>query len=144
MTDVTNTRTTTAEHALHKILAIAAKATAPNLPQPAVETLTPGPVMDAIVEGATPLRAWCEHRGFNQQELASLSGVHKQQIYRYMNGTTEPSARTLRRLARALNTTMENLMDDDGEPIPPIPDTPIPDTPIPDTPIPDTDDASQD
>ena len=58
--------------------------------------------------------------GFTQTELAERSGVRQSLISRLENGTRDnPSADTLRRLARALGCTTDYLVgmhDDDEEP----------------------------
>lgn len=36
--------------------------------------------MQALLDGASPLRLWREHRGFSQNELAARSGVNRVQI----------------------------------------------------------------
>ncbi|SDC45105.1 XRE family transcriptional regulator [Geotoga petraea] len=48
-------------------------------------------------------------KGISQTELAKIIGVSKSQISRYKNGYDSPSNENIRKLAKALNTTVEYL-----------------------------------
>ena len=59
------------------------------------------------------LKAWREHRGLSQSELADLIGTSHQVIGYLERGRTELSAKWLRRLSEALSTTPGHLLDVD-------------------------------
>ncbi len=68
---------------------------------------------DAAAFGAA-LRAIRERRGLKQQELAEAAGVTPAQVCSFEAGTRLPAVRTLRRLAAALDTTLDALFAEGG------------------------------
>ena len=56
------------------------------------------------------LRMWRERRALTQQELANLAGITRVALVRIESGQAEPMAKTIRRLAKALNVQVEDLM----------------------------------
>lgn len=70
----------------------------------------PSAVVYAIVEGATPLRAWRELRGMTLQALADAAGVSKPYVSQIEHGKRTGSAATLARLAKALDVGLEVLV----------------------------------
>lgn len=63
--------------------------------------------------GPNFLKAWREFRGLTQQELADLVGTNANMIGYLENGERGLSAKWLRRLAPALDTTSGMLLDHD-------------------------------
>lgn len=53
---------------------------------------------------------------YNQEELASLIGVHTNTISRWENGSRSPDAGTLQKLAQALDTTTAYLLGETDDP----------------------------
>lgn len=53
---------------------------------------------------------------YNQEELASLIGVHTNTISRWENGSRSPDADTLQKLAQALDTTTAYLLGEVDDP----------------------------
>lgn len=51
-----------------------------------------------------------KERGLTQQSLASAIELHVNQIKRYEAGTAQPTLETLVRLAKELNTTLDDLV----------------------------------
>ncbi len=51
-----------------------------------------------------------KERGLTQQSLASAIDLHVNQIKRYEAGTAQPTLETLVRLAKELNTTLDDLV----------------------------------
>ena len=47
--------------------------------------------------------------GYTQQEVANIVGIQKQQYQRYEYGENEPGATTAIAIAKALNSTVEDL-----------------------------------
>jgi DNA-binding Xre family transcriptional regulator len=50
-------------------------------------------------------------RGFSQNTLSEYTGLSKGSINNYINGTSTPSATALRKLARALDCNITDLLD---------------------------------
>jgi DNA-binding XRE family transcriptional regulator len=75
-----------------------------------VETIVPLQVVKAKLEGAHPLKAWREHRGITQAELASRSAVARDLIAQIETKKKQGSVVTLDRLARALSIPIEALI----------------------------------
>src|SRR3569833_2657034 len=65
--------------------------------------------------GPNYLRAWREHRGVSQAELAELAGTTHQVIGYLERGRTQLSAKWLRKLAPVLGTTPGMLLDHSPE-----------------------------
>lgn len=63
--------------------------------------------------GPNYLRAWREHRGLSQPELANLAETSHQVIGYLERGRTQLSAKWLRKLAPLLGTTPGHLLDHD-------------------------------
>ena len=68
---------------------------------------------DAAAFGAA-LRAIRARRGLRQQELAEAAGVTPAQLSLFESGARLPAVRTLRRLAAALETTLDALFAEGG------------------------------
>lgn len=54
-------------------------------------------------------------RGLTQERLGELANLTKLQIHRYERGTSQPTLDALRRLATALNTSIDQLAFEDSE-----------------------------
>ena len=74
------------------------------------EELLPAAVADRLIDGASPLRVWREHRGLSQSALGRHSGVNRVQIADIEADRATGSARTLRALADALRVTVDDLL----------------------------------
>lgn len=72
---------------------------------------TPGEVVHAILDGMPPLRAWRRYRKFTLDALAERTGVSKGYISQVENGRKPGSLDLFRRLAHALNVSMDELVD---------------------------------
>ncbi len=68
---------------------------------------------EAAAFGAS-LRALRERRGLRQQELAAAAGLTPPQVSSFEAGSRLPSVRSLRRLAAALDTTLDALFSGGG------------------------------
>ena len=66
----------------------------------------PGPVVHAILDGATPLRAWRRHRGLT---LAAQTGVSKGYLSQIENGRKTGTLALFRRLAAELGAALDDL-----------------------------------
>lgn len=73
------------------------------------ERLIPNDVVSAVVDGATPARAWREYLGLTQSEVARRMVV-SQAAYAQMEGPRgKPRKATLRKIAGALGIALEQL-----------------------------------
>jgi DNA-binding XRE family transcriptional regulator len=79
----------------------------------AVESTIPIAVVKAKIEGAHPIRAWRDHRGWTQVYLSFKSGVGRDLIAQIETRRKKGSVETLDRLARALDIPIEALIEDD-------------------------------
>jgi len=61
------------------------------------------------------LAALRKERGLTQQGLGEVAGVHMMQIHRYESGTSQPSVDVLKKLARALRVSSDELLFDEDE-----------------------------
>jgi DNA-binding XRE family transcriptional regulator len=76
-----------------------------------VETEIPIEVVRAKVEGAHPIKAWRDYRGWTQVYLNFQSGVGRDLIAQLETRRKKGSIETLERLARALETPIEALIE---------------------------------
>lgn len=60
---------------------------------------------------ADRLKSARKNKNFSQQELAKASNVHYSNIGRYERGDAKPSAEVLNRIAQALDTTPDFLIN---------------------------------
>jgi DNA-binding XRE family transcriptional regulator len=65
-----------------------------------------------LLEGENPVRIWREKRGLTQRALAARAEVAPSYLTEIEKGRKPGSTRTLSRLARALQVTMEDLMSE--------------------------------
>ncbi|WP_374557991.1 helix-turn-helix domain-containing protein [Aquitalea pelogenes] len=68
----------------------------------------PHAVMQAVVEGATPVKAWREHLGISQAEVAARLEI-SQSAYSQQESSDKPSPDDLKHIAKALGQTPEQL-----------------------------------
>jgi len=73
------------------------------------EEAFPAEILDRMLEGETPIRVWRQHRGMTQQELATKIGISKSHLSEVESGKGEPSLKTLRAAARALDIDAASL-----------------------------------
>ncbi|GAB2893142.1 hypothetical protein GCM10027093_30690 [Paraburkholderia jirisanensis] len=70
--------------------------------------LIPHDVVSRVVDGATPARAWREHLGFTQAEMARRLGV-TEAAYAQLENVVALSERSRKSIAAALGTTPGQL-----------------------------------
>lgn len=71
--------------------------------------LIPNEVMGKIIEdGLSPMRAWREHLGLTQTEVAARMGV-SQSAYAQLETSQRPRKATLERVAQAIGVALEQL-----------------------------------
>jgi len=74
------------------------------------EELVPGDVVARMLAGERPLRVWREYRGMTQAALAEASSVNRVQISNIEAGEKSGSIDTLKKLADALDITIDDLI----------------------------------
>ncbi len=72
------------------------------------ESLIPHEVVSATVDGASPMKAWREHLGLTQAEVASRLGI-SQAAYAQTEAAKRPRKATKARVAAALRIALEQL-----------------------------------
>jgi DNA-binding transcriptional regulator YiaG len=71
--------------------------------------MIPFEVTSAILNGASPIRAWREHRGLSESQIAAAAGVNVDELSEIEDGTRKPSPATLRKLAKVLRSHVDDL-----------------------------------
>jgi ribosome-binding protein aMBF1 (putative translation factor) len=71
--------------------------------------MIPFEVTSAILDGTSPIRAWREHRGLSQSDLAQAAAIGETQLMEMEAGTRTPTPAALQRLARALHAQIDDL-----------------------------------
>ena len=74
------------------------------------DELIPANVVDRLLDGEQPLRVWREFRNLTQADLARSSGVNRVQIVDIEAGRNNGSVHTLRKLATALDLSVDDLI----------------------------------
>lgn len=73
--------------------------------------MIPFEVTSAILDGASPIRAWREHRGMGLSALAEAAGVAPARLTELEAGTSKAAPNDVRRFARALGVQVDDLSD---------------------------------
>jgi DNA-binding XRE family transcriptional regulator len=71
----------------------------------------PHEVVKSLVEGENPLKVWRTYRGLTQIQLAEKTGLSQSQIAMIESGEREGTVKVLRRIAKALNVDIDDLVD---------------------------------
>lgn len=61
------------------------------------------------------LAALRKQRGFTQESLADAIGITKTQVYRYENGSSQPTLDVIKKIALALAVSSDELIFEEGE-----------------------------
>ena len=70
----------------------------------------PGEIVNAILDGVTPLRAWRQHREFTLETLADRIGVSKKYLSQIENGQKSGTVELFRRLSSVLDVALDDLI----------------------------------
>jgi len=73
------------------------------------EETIPASVVDALLTGVNPIKAWREYRGLTQDELAARSSISKAYLCQIETGKRAGTIKTLRAIAAALGITVDDL-----------------------------------
>jgi DNA-binding Xre family transcriptional regulator len=75
----------------------------------------PDAVLGRLLAGESPLRVWREFRGFTLRALATRTGLGASTLSEIETGATEGSVRALRRIAAALDVSIDDLIPTRGD-----------------------------
>ena len=75
------------------------------------EELIPAEVVNAILDGKSPIKVWREYRGLTQQQLADRIGISKPYLSQLETGKRTGTAEVLSAIAEALNVSLEQVAD---------------------------------
>jgi ribosome-binding protein aMBF1 (putative translation factor) len=73
--------------------------------------MIPFEVTSAILDGTSPIRAWREHRGLSQGDLAQAAGIDLTQLRVMEEGDRSGAPAALRKLAQALHVQLDDLTE---------------------------------
>ena len=76
------------------------------------EEMVPSAVVDALLDGANPVKVWREYRGLTQDKLATQVGISKAYLCQIETGKREGAIKTLRAIATALGVTVDDLQNE--------------------------------
>ncbi len=74
------------------------------------EMIIPGEVTFAIIDGTHPIRAWREYKNIRINELAKKIGISGSYLSQIENGKRNPTIKTLKAIASALDIEPEMLI----------------------------------
>ena len=78
----------------------------------------PGDVVKAILNGGSPLRVWRKYRGLTLASLGRSVGVSRGYLSQIENGHKSGTLDLFRRLAGALDVSMDQLVEPVSDPVP--------------------------
>jgi mRNA interferase RelE/StbE len=70
----------------------------------------PSEIVERLINGESPVRVFREFRGLTQSALSVVSGVNRVQIADIEAGRRSGSVETFRKLAHALNLSIDDLV----------------------------------
>lgn len=73
------------------------------------EELLPAEMVDRIMDGENPIRVWREHRGLSVKTLAEKAGITPAYLSQVETGKRDGTVETLKKLAAALDVTLDDL-----------------------------------
>lgn len=74
------------------------------------ETVIPGEITFAILDGGNPIRVWREYKKIKLNELAKIVGISASYLSQIENGKRNPTIDTLKLIATALRVDPEVLI----------------------------------
>lgn len=73
------------------------------------EELVPAAVVNALLDGANPVRVWRDYRGLSAKDLAQRADLAPAYLSQIETGKREGTVETLRKIAQVLNVTIDDL-----------------------------------
>jgi DNA-binding XRE family transcriptional regulator len=80
------------------------------------DEFVPMEMVDRLIAGESPIKVWREHRGMKAIELAEAADLPRAYLSQLENGVRAGSVDTLRRIAKVLRVTIDDLVPMDSEP----------------------------
>ena len=74
------------------------------------EELVPAAVVNALLDGANPVRVWRDYRGLSAKDLALRADLAPAYLSQIETGKREGTVETLRKIAQVLNVTIDDLV----------------------------------
>jgi transcriptional regulator with XRE-family HTH domain len=75
------------------------------------EELVPSHVVDAILDGESPIRVWRKHRGLTQRQLAGAAGISVPYLSQIELGERKGSTDVLVAIAKALDLALDDIVE---------------------------------
>jgi DNA-binding XRE family transcriptional regulator len=75
------------------------------------EELIPAEVVNAILDGKSPIKVWREYRGLTQQQLAEMVGISKPYLSQLETGKRTGTTEVLSTIAETLNVSLEQVAE---------------------------------
>ncbi|MEE9447819.1 MAG: helix-turn-helix transcriptional regulator [Arenicellales bacterium] len=72
----------------------------------------PGDIVDRLMHGESPVAVWRSHRGLKSSELAAKSNLTSSYVSMIEAGKREPSVKSLKAIASALDVDLDDLVWD--------------------------------
>jgi DNA-binding XRE family transcriptional regulator len=73
------------------------------------EELIPAEVVNAILDGKSPVKVWREYRGLTQQQLADTAKISKPYLSQIETGKRTGATNVLAAIAKALDVSLEQV-----------------------------------
>lgn len=70
----------------------------------------PAELVDRLIAGESPIKIWREHRGMTQKQLAEAAEISTPYVSQIETGVREPTVATVKALAAALSTDIDDLV----------------------------------
>lgn len=74
------------------------------------DELIPAEYANRLIDGESPVLVFRELRGLSGAELARKAGLHRVQVHDIESGKSKGSAATLKKLAAALDVTVDDIV----------------------------------
>lgn len=74
------------------------------------EELLPAGMVDRLIAGENRIKVWRQHRGLTSRDLAEKAGIGQPYLSQIEGGKREGKVETLRKIAAALNLSLEELV----------------------------------
>jgi len=74
------------------------------------EELLPEEMVDRILDGENPIRAWREHRGLTVKALAEAAGIAPAYLSQIETGKRDGTVATVKKLADALGVSVDDVV----------------------------------
>lgn len=74
------------------------------------EELVPAEIANRILDGENSIKVWREYRGMTAVQLAKKADITRPYLTQVENGKRDGTVQTLRRIAKALGVSIEDLI----------------------------------